>query len=160
MWQELDESGMRMSLLTDVTVPILFFDEVVMYEDDLHDNGQVSLTAKIRVMPSCAYVLSRLYCRVDEVVVRCRESRVLVDFFGMKPQVYRDVSWRECYWNQLAEQGLPTDVRSWRCDVETPAFNDLLKRLPEVVLPKGIHRHAVLVSSSSQLGLEGEKEEG
>jgi hypothetical protein len=110
-------------------------------------------------MPSCAYVLTRLYCRVDEVVVRCRETRVLVDFFGMKPQVYRDVTWRECFWNQLAENGLPTDARSWRCDVETPAFNDLLKRLPEVSLPKGIPNHAVLVSSSSRRDLDGEMEE-
>lgn len=157
-WQDLDESGMRMSLLTDQSVPILFFDEVVLFEDDLHDNGQVSLAVKIRVMPSCAYVLARLYCRVDEVVVRCRETRVLIDFFGMKPQVYRDVSWRECAWEQLKELGLPTEVRSWRFDVETAAFNEQLKRLPEVPLPKSVPKHAVLVSDQVGLNLQAEFE--
>jgi hypothetical protein len=72
--------------------------------------------------------------------------------------VYRDVTWREGFWSQLAELGLPTDVRSWRLEVETPAFNDLVRRLPEVDPPKSIHKHAVLVPSS-QRELEGEVDE-
>jgi len=144
-WQELEESGMRMSLLTDRSVPILFFDEIVLFEDDMHDNGQVELAAKLRVMPTCAYVLARLWCRVDEVFVRVRETRVLIDFFGMKPQVYRDVTWRECNWVDLAKHGLPTDVRSWVYEgKETPEWSDLLKRIPETNLPKGLAKHAVL----------------
>ena len=31
--------------------PILFYDEVILYEDELADNGLAQLTAKVRVMP-------------------------------------------------------------------------------------------------------------
>ncbi|EEC45179.1 predicted protein, partial [Phaeodactylum tricornutum CCAP 1055/1] len=104
---------MRTELLTDTSIPILFFDEIILFEDDLHDNGQVEFSVKLRVMPSCAYVLARLWLRVDNVVVRIRETRLLVDFFGIKPKIFRDVTWRECYWGELGAHGLPTDVRSW-----------------------------------------------
>jgi len=151
VWQELDESGMRLSLLTDHTVPILFFDEIMLYEDDLHDNGQTQFSVKLRVMPTCAYVLARLWLRVDNVMVRVRETRVLIDFFGRTPQVFRDVVWRECMWGELAANKLPTDVRSWRCDGrETVEWNDLLKALPECSLPKGIPKHAILQNEDSE----------
>lgn len=149
-WSELDSSGMRHELLTDQSIPILFFDEVVLYEDDLHDNGQVEYSVKLRVMPSCAYVLSRLWVRVDNVVVRLRETRTLVDFFGISPKIYRDVSWQECYWGDLAGNGLPTDIRSWHYEGnETPEWHSLLKRIPEAILPKGIYEHAVLVPNKN-----------
>lgn len=145
-WVELDESGMRMELLTDQSVPILLFDEVVLYEDDLHDNGQVQYSVKLRVMPSCAYILARLFVRVDNIVIRLRESRVLVDFFGIKPQIYRDVSWRECVWENLESNGLPTEVRPWHhTGRDTAAWNQLVKQLPEVDPPSDvIFKHAVL----------------
>ena len=144
-WNELDESGMRIELLTDQTVPILFFDEIVVFEDDLHDNGHSQLTVKVRVMPSCAYVLARLWVRVDNVVVRSRETRLLVDFFGLKPKIYRDVTWRECKWNEMADHGLPTDIRSWSIEGgETQEWNMLVQKLPVMDLPGDIYKHAVL----------------
>lgn len=145
-WVELDESGMRISLLTDQSVPILFFDEIILYEDDMHDNGQCQYNIKIRVMPSCAYVLARLYVLVDNVIVRTRETRLLVDFFGIQPHIYRDITWRECTWEDLAAHNLPTDVKSWHTEQgrETPEWNALVKQLPEVALPKGVYKNAVL----------------
>ena len=144
-WVELDESGMRVELLTDTSIPILFFDEITLFEDDLHDNGQVQLSVKIRVMPTCAYVLARLWLRVDHVVIRVRETRLLVDFFGMEPAVYRDVTWRECYWDSFKVHQLPTDVRSWHFDgKETAAWQSLLRKIPEVDPPDGIMRFATL----------------
>lgn len=71
---------MRMELLKDQSVPILFFDEFILYEDDLHDNGQCQYSVKLRVMPTCAYILARLWVRVDNIIVRLRETRVLIDF--------------------------------------------------------------------------------
>jgi len=144
-WEELDETGMRTELLTDKTSPILFFDEIILFEDDLHDNGQVEFSVKIRVMPSCAYVLARLFVRVDNVVVRVRESRLLIDFFGIKPQIFRDVTWRECYWENLAANGLPTDVRSWTINTgDAGTLHALVQKLPEVDLPSGVFKHAML----------------
>lgn len=144
-WLELDESGMRMDLLKDTSIPILFFDEIVLFEDDLHDNGQAQLSIKLRVMPTCAYILSRLWVRVDNVVVRSRETRVLVDFFGIKPQIYRDVSWRECEWSELPAHGLPNDVKAWTCENgETEAWSNLVQNIPLVDLPEGMLANAVL----------------
>ena len=153
-WNELDESGMRTELLTDTSIPILFFDEVVLYEDDLHDNGQVQYAVKMRVMPSCAYVLSRLYVRVDNVVIRVRETRVLVDFFGLKPQIYRDVTWRECKWEDLADHQLPTDVKSWTYEKETKKMHQQIKALPEEVLPGDVFKYAVLHPGAAPIRTE------
>ena len=143
-WKELEKSGMNMSLLTDTSVPILFFDEVIMFEDDLHDNGQVQYSVKLRAMPTCSYVLARLWVRVDNVILRVRETRVLFDFGnGTNPQIFRDVTWRECMWINLEDHKLPTDVKAWHHDgPETPTWSKQLKSLPEVVLPRGMPKHA------------------
>jgi type 2A phosphatase activator TIP41 len=60
--------------------PILFFDEVMLYEDELADNGISMLSCKIRVMPSRLLLLCRFFMRLDNVVVRLRDTRVYVDF--------------------------------------------------------------------------------
>ncbi|KAG1667373.1 hypothetical protein FOA52_001433 [Chlamydomonas sp. UWO 241] len=56
--------------------PIVFYDEVVLYESDLDDNGVSQMTVKLRVMPKCWLVLARLWMRVDGLMVRLRESRL------------------------------------------------------------------------------------
>jgi hypothetical protein len=150
VWIELEESGMRMDLLTDQNAPILFFDEIVLYEDDLHDNGHVQYSIKLRIMPTCSYVLARLWVRVDHVLVRTKETRVLVDFFGIQPQVYRDITWRECSWDELASHGLPSSINAWSCENgETAEWHSLIQRLPEVKLPDDIIPHAVLEYGTS-----------
>jgi len=55
---------------------ILFFEDVILYEDELDDNGCSKLSAKIRVMPSGFFVLLRFYLRVDDTLVRVIETRV------------------------------------------------------------------------------------
>ena len=60
--------------------PILFYDEVVLYEDELADNGISTLFCKIRVMPSCLLLLSRFFMRLDNVLFRLRDTRVYVNF--------------------------------------------------------------------------------
>jgi type 2A phosphatase activator TIP41 len=52
--------------------PILFYDEVVLYEDELADNGVALLSVKVRIMPSCWYLLLRFWLRVDGVLMRLR----------------------------------------------------------------------------------------
>ncbi|KAG2427198.1 hypothetical protein HXX76_010916 [Chlamydomonas incerta] len=56
--------------------PILFYDEVPLYESDLDDNGVCAVTVKLRVMPRCWLVLLRCWVRVDGSLVRLRESRL------------------------------------------------------------------------------------
>jgi type 2A phosphatase activator TIP41 len=60
--------------------PILFFDELVLYEDELADNGIAMLSIKIRVMPDRLLLLSRFFLRLDHVVLRIRDTRVFVEF--------------------------------------------------------------------------------
>ncbi|KAA8897805.1 TOR signaling pathway protein-like protein TipA [Sphaerosporella brunnea] len=60
--------------------PILLFDDVVLYEDELADNGIAMLSVKIRVMPERLLVLQRFFLRLDGVVVRIRDTRCFVEF--------------------------------------------------------------------------------
>lgn len=60
--------------------PILFFDEVMLYEDEMADNGITMLSCKIRVMPARLLLLSRFFMRLDNVLFRIRDTRVYVDF--------------------------------------------------------------------------------
>ncbi len=60
--------------------PILFFDEVMLYEDEMADNGITLLSCKIRVMPARLLLLCRFFMRLDNVLLRIRDTRVYVDF--------------------------------------------------------------------------------
>jgi hypothetical protein len=60
--------------------PIHFFDELVLYEDELADNGIAMLSCKIRVMPQRCLLLVRFFLRLDDVVFRIRDTRVFVEF--------------------------------------------------------------------------------
>lgn len=59
--------------------PILFFDESVLFEDELGDNGISVLSTKIRVMPTCLLLLARFFLRIDNVIFRVRDVRVYID---------------------------------------------------------------------------------
>ena len=43
-----------------------WYRDIRLYDDELDDNGAVSLGVKIRVMPSCYFILVRYYLRVDQ----------------------------------------------------------------------------------------------
>lgn len=60
--------------------PILFFDEVMLYEDEMADNGITLLSCKIRIMPARLLLLCRFFMRLDNVLLRIRDTRVYVDF--------------------------------------------------------------------------------
>lgn len=162
-WKPLQQSHIPFHLLQDTNQPILLYDDIHLYEDDLHDNGDVSLNIKIRVMPRCWYVLQRLFMRVDHVCVKCREARYfcLLDdndsssssLGGNNVQrntIYRDVIWKQAKWEELGRLGLPTDPAAWREDgnnagvstaalgmmpLPPPPLASLLTRLPVVPLP-------------------------
>lgn len=59
--------------------PILFFDEVMLYEDEMADNGITMLSCKVRVMPQRLLLLCRFFMRLDNVLLRLRDTRIYVD---------------------------------------------------------------------------------
>jgi len=73
--------------------PILFFQEVVLYEDELADNGCSQLSVRLRVMPTCWFVLQRFWLRVDDVMFRVHDTRYFHKF-GVD-HVIREFSVRE-----------------------------------------------------------------
>lgn len=60
--------------------PILLFDEVNLYEDEMADNGITTLSCKIRVMPDRLLLLARFFMRLDGVLFRLRDTRVYIEF--------------------------------------------------------------------------------
>ncbi|KAK3067220.1 Tap42 interacting protein [Teratosphaeriaceae sp. CCFEE 6253] len=64
--------------------PILFFDTVDLYEDELADNGIALLSVKVRVMPERLLLLARFFLRLDGVLIRIRDTRVYVEHAGKK----------------------------------------------------------------------------
>ncbi|KAA8586362.1 hypothetical protein FQN60_000198 [Etheostoma spectabile] len=61
---------------------IMFFDEVLLFEDELHDHGVSMISAKIRVMPTSFFLLLRFFLRVDGVLIRINDTRL-----------YHEASW-------------------------------------------------------------------
>lgn len=79
--------------------PILFFDESILFEDELGDNGIAMLSTKVRVMHSCLLLLCRFYLRVDDVAFRIRDIRVYVDF--ETNEVLREYKTQEAQYDEL-----------------------------------------------------------
>jgi hypothetical protein len=91
-WSKVGSSGVDRTLLQRRD-DILFYDELLLYEDDLEDCGEVTLDAKLRVMQTCWFSLQRLFVRVDGATSRIRETR-LFHQFGSK-QVFMEIQWKE-----------------------------------------------------------------
>ncbi|CAL9729762.1 type 2A phosphatase activator Tip41p [Monosporozyma unispora] len=62
--------------------PILYFDDMILYEDELADNGISLLNCKIRVMNERLLLLMRFFLNVDDVILRVYDTRVYVEFEG------------------------------------------------------------------------------
>ncbi|KAL6961907.1 TIP41-like protein [Sarracenia purpurea var. burkii] len=109
--------------------PILFYDEVILYEDELADNGVSLLTVKVRVMPSSWFLLLRFWLRVDGVLMRLRDTRMYCVFAkSTTPFVLRETCWREATFQDLSAKGYSSD---------SAAYNDpsiISQRLPIIML--------------------------
>lgn len=102
--------------------PILFFDSVDLYEDELADNGIGLLSIKIRVMPERLLLLSRFFLRLDGVIVRIRDTRVYVEHNS--GVVVRQYTAKEEAYDVLQEK-----LRNMRENV-SEAFRDANKLSP------------------------------
>lgn len=72
---------------------IHFFGDIMLFEDELADNGRSVLSIKIRVMPTSFFVLMRFYMRVDNVLVRVYDTRVFHQ--SDKDYIIREITKRE-----------------------------------------------------------------
>ncbi|KAG6850636.1 hypothetical protein H0H93_010828 [Arthromyces matolae] len=78
--------------------PILFYAEIPLFEDELHDNGSSNLLVRIRVMPTCIFILARFTLRVDNVLFRTFDTRMYHSFVSQPPLVIRETSgWEAPY---------------------------------------------------------------
>ena len=82
---------------------ILWFDEVDLFEDDLHDNGVSKLYVKVRVMPSCFFAVHRFWLRADKHFARVYDTRVFHMFKDNK--VLIEVRRRECTYEAMIAKG-------------------------------------------------------
>ncbi|XP_060168136.1 TIP41-like protein isoform X4 [Lycium barbarum] len=94
--------------------PILFYDEIILYEDELADNGISLLTVKVRVMPSGWFLLLRFWLRVDGVLMRLRDTRLHCSFGEhVKSVILRESCWREATFQALSSKGYPSDCAAY-----------------------------------------------
>lgn len=84
---------------------IMFYADIALFEDELHDCGCSTLNVKIRVMPSYFFVLVRFYMRVDDVIVRINDSRYFHE--AGSDYILREFTSRE---SQISQLNLPYSV--------------------------------------------------
>ena len=120
-WTDQHQHPIRTDLLSRPD-PILFFDAVDLYEDELADNGIALLSIKIRVMPERSLLLSRFFLRLDGVIVRIRDTRVYIEH--ATNQVIRQYSAHEAGYDVVQER-----LRGMRENVPE-AFRDANKLAP------------------------------
>jgi len=84
---------------------IVYFDEIILYEDELDDNGIAKLSIKIRAMPSGFFVLQRFFLRVDSTLIRVFDTRLYHDV--TKSYLLREYSERE---SRTQDLNLPSEI--------------------------------------------------
>ncbi|KAL8806962.1 MAG: hypothetical protein Q9200_004855 [Gallowayella weberi] len=107
--------------------PIIFFDEVMLYEDEMADNGITALSCKLRVMPARLLLLCRFFMRLDGVMVRIRDTRVYIDFASV--EVIREYTAREDKY-EVVRQKLAIQGRDAPAQLRDP--NNIVELLPIV----------------------------
>ncbi|KAI4145824.1 MAG: hypothetical protein LQ341_002256 [Variospora aurantia] len=113
--------------------PIIFFDEVMLYEDEMADNGITALSCKVRVMPSRLLLLCRFFMRLDGVMLRIRDTRVFVEF--ETGEVIREYTAREDSY-EAVRQRLAMKGRDVPAQLRDP--NGLVDLLP--IVDKSLER--------------------
>ena len=68
------------TMLSDKTIPILLYDELKLFEDDVHDKGVSEYISKIRVNEYSFYVLLQHFIRIDYNCIYIYETRLFHKF--------------------------------------------------------------------------------
>jgi len=106
-WEPADpENGSHCIPMDELTRPdpILFYAEIPLFEDELHDNGSSDFLIRIRVMPTCIFILSRLTLRVDNVLFRTHDTRIYHSFSSPLPFIFRESSGWEAPYDRVSKQ--------------------------------------------------------
>ncbi|KAI0191178.1 TIP41-like family-domain-containing protein [Xylaria flabelliformis] len=110
--------------------PIRFFDDVVLYESELDDNGISILSVKLRVHDERMLLLCRLYMRLDNVVCRIRDTRIYVDF--VSEVVTREYTAKEAGFNDVKQKLFMSGLRPDGITVALRDANSIADILPTV----------------------------
>ncbi|KAI1302638.1 TIP41-like family-domain-containing protein [Xylaria venustula] len=110
--------------------PIRFFDDVMLYESELDDNGISVLSVKLRVHDERMLLLSRLYMRLDNVVCRVRDTRIYVDFAS--EVVTREYTAKEAGFSDVKQKLLISGLRPDAITVALRDANRIAEVLPTV----------------------------
>eukprot|EP00188_Purpureofilum_apyrenoidigerum_P001241 Plantae.Rhodophyta-Purpureofilum_apyrenoidigerum.ctg16670.p1 GENE.Plantae.Rhodophyta-Purpureofilum_apyrenoidigerum.ctg16670~~Plantae.Rhodophyta-Purpureofilum_apyrenoidigerum.ctg16670.p1 ORF type:complete len:269 (-),score=54.75 Plantae.Rhodophyta-Purpureofilum_apyrenoidigerum.ctg16670:334-1140(-) len=85
-------------------IPILYYNDVLLFEDELDDNGVSSFTVRMRISRDFFLILTRFWLRVDDVVVRLLDTRYYHAFGD--PYIIRDWRRKESYISELSNVSL------------------------------------------------------
>jgi type 2A phosphatase activator TIP41 len=108
--------------------PILNYNEVTLFEDDLGDCGYGTCFLRWRTMKDCFFALLRSYIRVDDVLIRIMDTRIYHEYG--KNYLLREFSTRESTVDELRKMGLRIDAEF----ILDPKQSDIAYRLLKVVL--------------------------
>ncbi|GAA5976763.1 hypothetical protein JCM11641_000864 [Rhodosporidiobolus odoratus] len=96
--------GIPLTQLARTDIPILFFDEIPLFEDELGDNGIADATVRIRVNHTSLFLLSRFSLRIDGVLFRQFDIR-LFHSFGSS-EIIRETKGREASYEAVRDRVL------------------------------------------------------
>jgi len=83
--------------------PILFYTDVLLFQDDLGDFGMAQFRIRFRAMKDSAFGLLRLYLRNDNAQIRICDTRIYIDY--EKDYIHREFTVRENTYTELREKG-------------------------------------------------------
>jgi hypothetical protein len=119
----------------------------------LEDCGEISIEAKVRVMPNCWFALVRYFLRIDNVLVRSRETRLFHEFSSARGgsdspdealKIHVEVLWREKHLDEDASlfpavAAQPSKVQAAGTPVTSPATSAVLRTTaPGASLPPAL----------------------
>jgi len=110
-WEQSETGGIDWQLLQRKDT-ILYYNEVILFEDFLHDHGYAQSSVKLRVMPTCWFVLLRFWLRVDGVVIKVWDTRYF-HRFG-EAEIWRETKLAESTYERLATLGNVSDARRFQ----------------------------------------------
>ncbi|GAA5876293.1 hypothetical protein JCM3774_003716, partial [Rhodotorula dairenensis] len=94
--------GIPLASLARTDIPILFFEEVPLFEDELGDNGIANVTVRVRVNHESFFILSRFALRIDNVLFRHFDVRVYHAFGS--GEILREVKGREAPYDLVRQR--------------------------------------------------------
>lgn len=95
---------------------ILFYIDITLFEDELHDNGISSCSVKIRVMPSGFFILLRYFLRVDSVMIRINDTRYHYEIEN--DYILKEYTSRESKVDALLEKKVPPTLFTIPSEIE------------------------------------------